>query len=151
MKTTSDKNRLEAIKKEFSQGFIAHIGYELMDISDGVAVSRLDVRHNHLQQDGFIHAGVLSAMADHTAGFAAFTLIPEEKRILTIEFKINFLRPAAANQIICRAKVLKAGKNILVCESEVFDVREEAEVLTAKAQLTMAAVSAADLTARPPA
>ena len=131
--------------KDFSQGFIAYCGFEAVDMRPGSLESKVVIRPEHRQQDGFIHAGVMTAMADHTAGYAAFTLIPEDQRILTIEFKINFLRPAIGDAMICRARVIKPGRKILVCESEVYDQRPKGEALAAKAQLTMAAVAKTDL------
>ncbi len=96
----------------------------------------------HRQQDGFIHAGVMAAMADHTAGYAAFTAVPEGVQILTVEFKINFLKPAFGKKIVCRSRVIRGGRRVLVSESEVFDVREKKETLAAKALVTLMAVPA---------
>jgi uncharacterized protein (TIGR00369 family) len=64
----------------------------------------------------------MATMADHTAGYSAFTIVPEEMQILTIEFKINFLKPAVGSELICRSKVIREGKQIIISESEVFDV-----------------------------
>ena len=108
-------------------------------------MSRVEITPEHRQQDGFVHAGVLAAMADHTAGYAAFTLVPEDHRILTIEFKINYMRPSFGQALVCRARVLKPGQKVLVCEAEVFDVRNGQEVLTAKNLATMASVPVSDI------
>ncbi len=107
--------------------------------------SRLEIDQAHRQQDGFVHAGVMATMADHTAGYAAFTTVPEDHRILTVEFKINFLRPAHGKGLICRARVIREGIRIIVAESEVTDVRATHEVLVAKALVTLAAVPAQGL------
>jgi uncharacterized protein (TIGR00369 family) len=141
--------RLAGLKEEFRRGFIAWVGYRVDEIDAGRLTSRLDVRPEHRQQDGFVHAGVLSAMADHTAGYAAFTLVPDDHRILTIEYKINFLRPALGPELVCRARVLRAGRSTLPCEADVFDRDGDREVLAARALLTMASVPATRLNRSP--
>jgi uncharacterized protein (TIGR00369 family) len=83
----------------------------------------------------------MATMADHTAGYAGFTTVRDDRRILTVEFKINFLRPAAGRLLRCRARVIREGSNLIVAEAEVYDVRDEGSVLCAKALLTQAAVS----------
>lgn len=137
--------RKQFLQKDYSQGFIAYCGLEAVEFSPGALVSRVTVLDHHRQQDGFIHAGVLTTMADHTAGYAAYTLTPGNHRILTVEFKINLLRPAVGDSLVCRARVIKPGRKIMVCESEVFDQRPEKEVLAAKMQATMAVIPESDL------
>ena len=87
-----------------------------------------------------MHAGVMATMADHTAGYAGFTTVPEEFQILTIEFKINFLKPAHGNALVCRSRVIRDGSQIIISESEVFDLREGEEIMVAKALVTLMAV-----------
>jgi uncharacterized protein (TIGR00369 family) len=82
----------------------------------------------------------MATMADHTAGYAAFTTVPEEFQILTIEFKINFLRPAYGDSLICRSRVIREGSQIIISESEVFDVKGEKETIVAKGLVTLMAV-----------
>lgn len=79
-------------------------------------------------------------MADHTAGYAGFTVAPEGYQILTIEFKVNFLRPAYGQKVTCESHVLKPGKSVIVAESSLFDHRAEQRVHTAKAMVTLMAV-----------
>ena len=132
--------RFQFLKKDYSQGFIADCGFEAVHYERGRLESRLKVLNRHRQQDHYIHAGVIATMADHTAGYAAFSLVSEEYRILTIEFKINFLEPAYGHALICRSRTLREGGQILVGESEVFDRRGDEEVLVAKAMVTLKAV-----------
>jgi uncharacterized protein (TIGR00369 family) len=103
------------------------------------------VKNEHRQQDGFVHAGVIATMADHTSGYASFTTVSEKFRILTVEFKINYLKPAIGPVIICRSKVINNGKKIKVVEAEVFSVANGSEKLVAKGMFTQAAVAAANL------
>jgi uncharacterized protein (TIGR00369 family) len=132
--------RIQFLKKDYSRGFIADVGYEAMKYERGYLESRLKVLTRHRQQDNYIHAGVMATMADHTAGYAAYTLIPQDHRILTIEFKINFLDPAYGHGLICRSVILREGRQILVGESEVFDQRPDGEGLVAKAIVTMKSI-----------
>ncbi len=87
----------EHLEKDFSSGFIEFCGFKVLSIEYGKFASILQVQKVHIQQDGFIHAGVIASMADHTAGYAAFTTVAAEMRILTIEFKINFFKPAKSH------------------------------------------------------
>ena len=132
--------RIDFLIRDFSRGFIAHCGFVAEAVAWGSFRSRLEVKPEHRQQDGFVHAGVMAAMADHTAGYAGFTVIPDTQQILTIEFKITFLRPAGGEQLLCRSRILRPGRQVLVAESEVFDQTEGEEKLAAKAQVTLMAV-----------
>lgn len=138
------EERASRLKEEFFQGFVKSCGINLVSLKRGRAESDLEINQAHSQQDGFAHAGVMATMADHTAGYAAFSLVTEDFRILTLEFKINFLRPAAGKRLVCRAQVVKEGRNILVSDSEVYDQRDGTEKLVAKALVTLMAVPARD-------
>jgi len=140
MDKTLGEERISSLKEEFFQGFIKTCGINLVSLEHGWAESRLEITGAHSQQDGFAHAGVMATMADHTAGYAAFSVVTEDYRILTLEFKINFLRPATGDGLVCRAQVVKEGKNILVADSEVFSQRNGVEKLVAKALVTLVAV-----------
>lgn len=123
-----------------NSAFVTGLGIRLADMGPGWCESDLAVEGRHLQQDGFVHAGVQATIADHTAGGAAGTLAGPGEMVLTVEFKINLLRPAVGERIRCRAKVLKPGRTIVVAESEVFACRDGEEKLTAKATVTLALV-----------
>lgn len=142
MGKASSKERIARLEKEFSQGFIKTCGINLVSLEHGQAESRLEITGAHSQQDDFAHAGVMATMADHTAGYAAFSVVSEDYRILTLEFKINFLRPATGDGLVCRSRVVKEGRSILVADSEVFSRRNGEEKLVAKALVTLMAVSA---------
>ena len=74
--------------------FIQHLGVEMIDCAPGQCETRLKIRPEHMQQDEYVHAGVVATLADHTAGAAAYTLIATEEIILTVEYKVHLLRPA---------------------------------------------------------
>ena len=132
--------RRDFLTRDYSRGFIGDVGYQIQEYRMGYLESRLQVLDRHRQQDRYIHAGVLATMADHTAGYAAFSLVDEVHRILTIEFKINFLQPAYGQGLICKSRILREGGRVLVGESEVFDQRSAGEVLAAKALVTLLSV-----------
>jgi uncharacterized protein (TIGR00369 family) len=134
------KDRVEFLANDYSRGFIGYCGFAAEVIRRGYFQSRVNIEEQHRQQDGFIHAGVMATMADHTAGYAAFTTVPEDYQILTIEFKVNFLRPAYGERLVCRSRIIREGLQIIIGESEVFDQRGDEKVLVAKALVTLMAV-----------
>jgi uncharacterized protein (TIGR00369 family) len=127
--------------------FIRALGVEAETIAPGLCVTRLVVHEDHQQQDGFVHAGVQASVADHTAGAAGATLIPEGAIVLTAEFKINLLRPARGPELRCVGRVLKPGRTLIVVESEVYG-GAGAEALVAKALVAKATVTLAVVTPR---
>ncbi|KKL13857.1 hypothetical protein LCGC14_2521590 [marine sediment metagenome] len=135
-----DEKRVAFLKNDYVQGFPAYCGFIVDKIDDGFFESRLTIRPEHKQQDGFVHAGVMATMADHTAGYAAYTIVPENKRILTVEFKINYFKPAKGNEIICKSRVLSGRKNIIVSESEIYARSDKKDILVSKALVTLIAV-----------
>jgi len=141
MKTNISDERKAFLKHDFEKGFIRFCRFKAVDASRNRFESTVEIDGVHRQQDGFIHAGVMATLADHTAGYAAFTAVPEGFQILTVEFKINFLKPAFGEKLICRSKVIREGRQILVAESEVFDIRKQGEILAAKAMVTLMAVA----------
>lgn len=141
------RERTAFLSEDFSRGFIRYCQFEAEVVRHGFFQSRVGIREHHRQQDGFIHAGVMASMADHTAGYAAFTTVSEEFQILTVEFKINFLRPAYGDGLVCRSRVIREGSQVIVSESEVFDQRGEEESLAAKAMVTLMAVHKEKITA----
>jgi uncharacterized protein (TIGR00369 family) len=128
------------LSEDYSRGFIQYCQFKAEIIRKGYFQSAVSIQDHHRQQDGFIHAGVMATMADHTAGYSAFTMVEENFQILTIEFKINFLRPAYGDALVCSSRVIREGSQIIIAESEVFDIRGEQEALAAKAMVTLMVV-----------
>ena len=135
-----EKDRIDFLKKVYVQGFPAYCGIKVGEVNDGTFNSILNVRPEHRQQDGFVHAGVIATMADHTAGYSAYTIVPENIRILTIEFKINYFKPAIGDMVICKSKVVNIGKRIFVAESDIYIATEGKETQISKAIVTLAAI-----------
>ena len=136
----------EQVKQVFNGApFIRTLGIELVDVGPGWCHSRVAIRDDLHQQHGFVHAGVQATIADHTGGAAAGSLVAADQTILSVEFKINLLRPALASVIECRAQVVKAGRRLSIVESRVWADDAESGLLVSQAQLTMAVISASDV------
>ena len=92
------------------------------------------------QQHGFLHAGIIATALDSACGYAAFSLMPEDAAVLSVEFKTNMLRPARAERFVARAQVVKAGRTITVVEGKAFALEADREVLIASMTGTMMSV-----------
>lgn len=101
------------------QTIMETIGASLLRVAPGEVDIALKVAPHLCQQHGFVHAGVISIIADSACGYAAFSLMPAGIGILTVEFKINLLAPAAGERLIARAKVIRAGRAITVAQAHV--------------------------------
>jgi uncharacterized protein (TIGR00369 family) len=120
--------------------FVHSLGIELTSFGPGWCETKLNVTPALQQQHGFVHGGVLMSLADHTCGGAAASTVPDGKDIIAIENKVSFLRPATAPVLICRAEVLRTGKNIIFVEGAVMVERPERRVIVAKASGTVAII-----------
>jgi uncharacterized protein (TIGR00369 family) len=108
------------ISASFSaQGLMATLGAELVLVMPGEVQIALLPRPELSQQRGYIHAGALTSVLDSACGYAALTVAPLGMDVLTVEFKINFIRPAVADRFVAIGKIKKAGKTLTVCQGEV--------------------------------
>lgn len=139
----SECNRREVDRLFEDAPFIRALGLRMVSVSPGECRSTLEIAAHHLQQDGVVHAGVQGAIADHTAGAAAASLARPGQRILGAEYKINLLRAAQGETLNCVARVLKAGRTLVVAEAEIYCAGAAGEQLVAKAMVTLAVVDAA--------
>ncbi len=119
--------------------FIRQLGVNILKIEKGYCETEIEIKDFHKQQHNFIHAGVIATLADHTAGAAATTIAKPDEEVLTIEFKINFLRPADGEKIRCESRLIREGKKIMVAESDVFSLKGGIEKSVAKAIVTLTA------------
>ncbi len=119
------------------QAFLRLIGAELTAVHRGYAEFSLPFRDELGQQHGFLHAGVITAIADVAAGYAAYTLMPPGSEVLSVEFKVNLLRPGVGERFVARGRVLKPGRTLTVVQSDVFAIAHGAEKLVASLQGTM--------------
>jgi uncharacterized protein (TIGR00369 family) len=113
---------LEArVRESFGrQGFLTALGAEMTVAETGRVVLELTPTSAHSQQNGFVHAGVLTTLADAACGYAAFSLMPPGSNVLSVEFKVNLLRPAVGERIIADARVIRAGRTVTVCSCDVY-------------------------------
>ena len=102
-----------------AQGLMTTLGAKLVLIAAGEVQIALLPRPALSQQHGYIHAGALTSVLDSACGYAALTVAPAGLDVLTVEFKINFVRPAIADRFVAIGKVTKAGKTLTVCQGEV--------------------------------
>jgi uncharacterized protein (TIGR00369 family) len=127
----------ESVESIFYQAnFIRDLDIRLDKVSEGVCETSLVVQERLRQQHGFVHGGVIATMADHTAGGAARS-VSGDKDVLTVEFKINYLRPAIGDRLRCTATVLRAGKTVIVAEALVYAGNAGKEALVAKLTETL--------------
>ena len=96
------------------------LGVEMTGLSPGHCELRMPFADAFTQQHGFLHAGIVTTVADSAAGYAAFSLMPAEATVLTVEFKQNLLAPAEGRLLIARAHVVRPGRQLSVVQSESF-------------------------------
>lgn len=101
------------------QTLMATLGAEIVRVAPGEVDVALARSPALLQQNGFLHAGAISAIADSANGYAAFTLVPAGTDVLALEFKINLLAPARAPRFLACGRVLRPGRTLTVCYAEV--------------------------------
>ncbi|MCG5214872.1 PaaI family thioesterase [Streptosporangium sp. KLBMP 9127] len=119
------------------QGLMRHLGARLSEIRAGHVQIVLPSRPEVTQQHGYIHAGATSAIADSAGGYAALTLFPGTAEVLTVEYKINLLAPAAGDHLEAVGTVVKAGRTLTVCRLDVFGVADAQRDLIATGQQTL--------------
>ncbi len=120
--------------------FLHTLGIELVGFGFGWCQTRMAAASALEQQHGFVHAGALMTLADHTCGGAAASTMPEDKDVLTVENKVSFLRPASGKEMACRATVLRTGTTLVFVEAEIVNDRDGATVVVAKASSTLAVI-----------
>lgn len=110
------------------QKFMAYLGAELTHVAHGEVEIRCAFRPELTQQNGYIHAGVMTSLVDVACGYAALSTMPEDTDVLSVEFKTNFMRAAKTEGIIAKAKVVKTGRTLVICEGSVWDVTGKIEL-----------------------
>jgi uncharacterized protein (TIGR00369 family) len=101
------------------QTFMRLIGAKIAALAPGRCEVELPFREDLCQQHGFLHGGVITAIAANAAGYAAFTLMPADSSVLGVEYKINLIDPAAGDRFVARGTVVKPGRTLSVVESAV--------------------------------
>jgi uncharacterized protein (TIGR00369 family) len=115
-----DPHYVERVRESFArQGLMRHLGAGLGLVKPGEV--------EMTQQHSYFHAGVSSAIGDTACGYAAYTLMPADSSVLTVEFKVNLLAPADGEELIARARVVRSGKTLKICSADVFVRKDGAE------------------------
>ncbi|NCU64830.1 PaaI family thioesterase [Acidovorax sp. 210-6] len=122
------------------QGVMQTLGARLEKLEPGAVDIGLAWDRSLTQQHGFLHAGVVSTALDSACGYAAFSLMPEDAAVLTIEFKINLLAPAKGERFRMEGRVLKPGRTITVCEGRAYALQDQKETLIATMNCTLMTV-----------
>ena len=107
------------IRESFErQTIMATLGASLVSVEPGVAVIALPFAPHILQQHGYLHAGVATTIVDSACGYAAFSLMPANSAVLTVEFKVNLMSPAKGERFEATGRVVKAGRTLTVTQGE---------------------------------
>ena len=107
------------VRENFAQQRVMSlIGAEMITVEPGIVEIGIRMRDDLTQQDGFMHAGIVTTVLDSACGYAAYTLMPASSSVLSVEFKVNLLSPATGERIIARAEVKRAGKLLTVCTAD---------------------------------
>jgi uncharacterized protein (TIGR00369 family) len=123
------------------QTIMGLIGAELTRVEPGIVEITLPYRAELAQQHGYLHAGIVTTIADSACGYAAYSLMPPNSEVLSVEFKVNLLRPAKGETFKAVAEVVKAGKSLTVVRADVFGVDRDRRELVATMLGTMICLS----------
>ena len=119
------------------QRAMALIGAQMTAVAPGQVEIELPVREDLGQQHGFVHGGIVGMIADSAGGYAAFTLMPADASVLTVEYKLNMLAPAEGERLVARGEVLKPGRSLSVVRVEVWAIRGDQRTQVAAMQQTL--------------
>ena len=120
------------------------LGADLVHVADGEVDIALPFSERLVQQDGFLHAGVVAGATDSACGYAALTRMDAGVEVLTVEFKINLLAPAAGERLVARGRVIRSGRHLTVCRGDAVSVSEGREKHVATMTATLIAVTRPD-------
>lgn len=136
--TAQDPNYEQRVRDSFArQQFMTTVGATLGRVEPGEVLIAVPFGTPLTQQHGFLHAGVVAAVIDSACGYAALTLMEPGVGVMSVEFKVNLLAPAAGNRFVAIGRVARAGRTITTCQGELRAVQDEGEVVVALLQGTM--------------
>ena len=116
-------------------------GARLLRVAPGEVEIEVDFEEAFTQQHGYLHAGLVTALVDTACGYAALSLTEPGAEVLSVEFKLNLLSPAAGQRFVARARVVRAGRNLTVCAGDLYAIKDEGEKLVATMLATMMKVA----------
>jgi len=136
--TPKDPDFADRVKESFArQKFMTLLKAKLVKTEPGFCEIHIPYDISLTQQHSFFHAGIVGTIADNAAGYAAYSLMDKDSSILSVEFKLNLISPAEGELLIGRAQVLKYGRTLTICRSDVFIVKGGVEKLCAASQSTL--------------
>jgi len=138
-------NVFERVQASFlQQQFMTTLVATLASVNPGAIEIEVPFRAELTQQNGFLHAGVITSILDSACGYAAMSVAPEQANVLSVEFKVNLLSPALGERFVARSKVKRAGRQLTVVAADAFAVRGQEEKLVATMLATIITVGAAN-------
>ena len=127
-----DPDYAQRVRESFDrQGAMAHLGASLARVEPGECEIRLPYRREITQQHGYFHGGIIATISDSAGGYAAYTLMPADSSVLTVEYKINLLAPGEGERLIARGTVLRSGRSLVVTRVDAMVVKDGRETLCA--------------------
>ena len=118
----------DRVRASFARQRAMHtLGVEITRLAAGEIELAMPYEASFTQQHGFVHAGIMATVLDSACGYAAFSLMPAEAAVLTVEFKTNLLAPAKGERFLFRAQVVKPGRTLTVCEGRAFALANGAQ------------------------
>ncbi|WP_298256519.1 PaaI family thioesterase [Bradyrhizobium sp.] len=137
-----DPDFRERVRSSFArQQVMATLGIEIVHLGPREVHLAMLPNSAYTQQHGFIHAGIITTALDSACGYAAFTLMPPDAAVLTVEFKTNLLAPAKGERFIFRAEVIKPGRTLTICDARAFAFEGSKEKLVATMTGTLMAIT----------
>lgn len=123
-----NSNYVRSVERAFNeQAFMHHIGASLQQIGPGYCEIHLPFLQELTQQHGLFHGGVVGTICDNAAGFAGYSLMGENEQPLSIEFKVNLIAKARGELLIAKGRVIRNGRRIKVCQTDVYCVQKDLE------------------------
>lgn len=137
-----DHDFRQRVRSSFArQQVMATLGIEIVHLEPGEVHLTMLPNSAYTQQHGFIHAGIITTALDSACGYAAFTLMPPDAAVLTVEFKTNLLAPAKGERFLFRAGVIKPGQTLTICDARAFALEGSKEKLVATMTGTLMAIT----------
>lgn len=134
----TDPKYKDRVRASFEkQGVMSTIGANMVTIEPGKVEIDFAYRESLTQQHDYIHAGIITTVVDSACGYAAYTLMPIDSEVLTIEYKVNFMSPAKGERFKAIGRVVKSGRIISVCSGDVIAIEKDKEKIVATMLATM--------------
>ena len=129
---------MDHVRDSFArQKAMSLIGASLAAVGAGESEIRLPYRADLTQQKGFVHGGIIGMIADSACGYAAYSLMPADSSLVTVEYKINIMAPAKGGLLVARGEVIKPGRTLTITSGEVYARQDGRSVLVAAMQQTL--------------